>query len=93
MIPPPASHPPEADAPRPAERGDQPLVGKQGVRMIDQRLLHLLVCPVCKVGVAPQGETLQCPQCSRRYPVRDGIPIMLPEEAAGPPVEPEGPTR
>ncbi len=50
---------------------------------IDRRLLEILVCPVTKGPLeydAMHGELI-----SRRaglaFPVRDGIPIMLPEEA------------
>ena len=53
--------------------------------MIDSVLLDLLVCPACG-GESPlhadeAGGLLVCPQCRRGYPVRDGIPIMLIEEA------------
>ncbi|HEY2944418.1 MAG TPA: Trm112 family protein [Vicinamibacteria bacterium] len=47
-------------------------------------LLEILACPVCKTPVVPvhkKGEGLRCNQCKRVYPVRDDIPIMLPEEA------------
>jgi uncharacterized protein YbaR (Trm112 family) len=44
-------------------------------------LLDILVCPVDKSKVVPQGDALVCTQCHRAYPVRDGIPIMLEDEA------------
>jgi LSD1 subclass zinc finger protein len=46
-------------------------------------LLEILACPVCKTPVAlvNGGAGLKCAQCRRVYPVRDDIPIMLPEEA------------
>ena len=49
--------------------------------MIDDKLLEILACPVCKVRVKLEGERLVCTQCTRRYPIRDGIPVMLVEEA------------
>ncbi len=49
--------------------------------MIDQRLLEILACPACKTPVKQDGERLVCTQCGRRYPIRDGIPVMLIEEA------------
>ena len=52
--------------------------------MIDPKLLEILACPVCKIEVKLEGDRLVCIQCGRRYPIRDGIPVMLVEEA-GPP--------
>lgn len=52
--------------------------------MIDRRLLEILACPVCKEKVYLEGERLVCSKCGRRYPIRDGIPIMLVEEAEVP---------
>ena len=48
---------------------------------IDPELLAILVCPVDHAPVADRGTHLDCPSCGRRYPVRDGIPVMLVEEA------------
>ena len=52
--------------------------------MIDPKLLEILACPLCKTEVKLQGERLVCVQCGRRYPIRDGIPVMLIEEAEPP---------
>ena len=51
--------------------------------MIPQDLLDILVCPVCKKPLAlkNEGQSLKCAECRRVYPVRDGIPIMLVDEA------------
>jgi len=49
--------------------------------MIDQKLLDILACPLCKTPVKQEGDRLVCTQCGRRYPVRDGIPVMLMEDA------------
>jgi len=45
--------------------------------------LDILVCPVCKskVELLPDESGLKCVSCRRLYPVRDEIPVMLPEEA------------
>jgi uncharacterized protein YbaR (Trm112 family) len=51
--------------------------------MIDQELLEILACPACKAPVRLEGDRLSCTSCGRRYPIRDGIPIMLVEEAEG----------
>ena len=48
---------------------------------IDPKLLEILACPACKTAVKLEGDRLVCAQCGRRYPVRDGIPVMLIEEA------------
>jgi uncharacterized protein YbaR (Trm112 family) len=50
---------------------------------IPKELLDILVCPVCKapVKLLPDGSGLKCGSCCRVYPVRDDIPVMLPEEA------------
>lgn len=49
--------------------------------MIDPTLLAILACPVCKTEVRLEGDRLVCVACGRRYPIRDGIPVMLVEEA------------
>jgi len=45
--------------------------------------LEILVCPVCRTPVEPTADNsgLKCQTCRRIYPVRDDIPVMLPEEA------------
>lgn len=57
--------------------------------LIDPNLAQILVCPVDH-GDLDQDEAaskLVCTQCGRRYPVRDGIPVMLIDEAEGGPSE------
>ncbi|HUJ72593.1 MAG TPA: Trm112 family protein [Verrucomicrobiae bacterium] len=55
--------------------------------MIDKELLEILACPKCKTAVKLEGERIVCtnPQCGLRYPIRDGIPVMLIVEAEKPP--------
>lgn len=50
---------------------------------IPQDLLDILVCPEdhAKVALTAAGDGLRCERCRRVYPVRDGIPVMLVEEA------------
>ena len=50
---------------------------------IPKELLDILACPVCKtpVQLKADGSGLKCEKCQRVYPVRDEIPVMLPEEA------------
>ena len=50
--------------------------------MISKDLLDILACPVCKGSLSEtEAEKLQCSKCHRLYPIRDGIPILLAEEA------------
>ena len=51
---------------------------------IDPKLLEILACPACKTAVRLEEDRLVCAQCGRRYPIRDGIPVMLIEEAEPP---------
>lgn len=50
---------------------------------IDTELLDLLVCPESKAPVVLDGETLVStdPATRRRYPIEDGIPVMLVDES------------
>jgi uncharacterized protein YbaR (Trm112 family) len=50
---------------------------------IPKYALDILVCPVCKtpVELLTDESGLQCVSCRRVYPIRDEIPVMLPEEA------------
>ncbi|MFA5060444.1 MAG: Trm112 family protein [Candidatus Omnitrophota bacterium] len=49
--------------------------------MIDAELLAILACPACKSDVKHQGNKIVCVKCGRKYPIKNGIPIMLIEEA------------
>ena len=59
--------------------------------MIDEKLLEILACPACKGDIEydEENEKLICQKCGRRYPVRDGIPVMLIDEAELPEEEKE----
>ena len=50
---------------------------------IPTEVLAILVCPVCRKPLHPASDNsgYKCEACRRFYPVRDGIPVMLPEEA------------
>lgn len=49
--------------------------------MINEELLKILACPFCKSDVVLRGDKIVCLKCTRKYPIKDGIPIMLIEEA------------
>jgi uncharacterized protein YbaR (Trm112 family) len=56
---------------------------RSGERSIDPKLLEILVCPVTKTSLDYDAERqeLVSRAAGLAYPIRDGIPIMLPEEA------------
>jgi uncharacterized protein YbaR (Trm112 family) len=49
----------------------------------DPKLLEILVCPLTKTTLEYDAERQELISRKARlaYPIRDGIPIMLPEEA------------
>mgnify|MGYP002845835624 FL=1 len=51
--------------------------------MLDPKLLNILVCPVSKAPLEydKEKQELLCKASGLAYPVRDGIPVMLEEEA------------
>ncbi|GAA3017162.1 Trm112 family protein [Actinokineospora globicatena] len=58
---------------------------------LDQQLLDILACPSddhapLRVGTPddPDADVLTCTECGRRYPVTDGIPVLLLDEAEHP---------
>jgi hypothetical protein len=55
----------------------------ENILAIPKYALDILVCPVCKsrVELLPDESGLKCVSCRRVYPIRDEIPVMLPEEA------------
>jgi hypothetical protein len=60
--------------------------------MLDPDLLEILACPACRGEVREEtgadGDRIACTACGRRYPVRDGIPILLVDEAETPATKP-----
>lgn len=53
------------------------------LREVDPRLLEVLVCPLSKAPLRYDraAQELVCEASGLAYPIRDGVPIMLPEEA------------
>jgi len=51
------------------------------VMALDQKLLDILACPLCKAPVELREQRLCCDHCGRSYRVEDDIPIMLIDEA------------
>lgn len=56
---------------------------------MDAKLLDILVCPICKGSLtySREAQELTCQPCKLAYPIRDGIPVMLENEARS--LEPE----
>lgn len=59
---------------------------------LEPQLLEVLACPCPQhaglrpgLGDDPQADYLTCTSCGRAFPVRDGIPVLLLEEAVGGP--------
>ena len=52
-------------------------------RTVDPKLLEILVCPLTKgpLRYDPDAEELVSEQAGLAFPIRDGIPIMLVDEA------------
>ena len=55
----------------------------KGERSIDPKLLEILVCPLTKTPLIYNRETqeLISEQAGLAYPIRNGVPIMLVDEA------------
>ncbi|PLY15957.1 MAG: tetraacyldisaccharide 4'-kinase [Sedimenticola sp.] len=58
---------------------------------MDRKLLDILVCPICKgkLVYAKKADELICKVDRLAYPIRDGIPVMLEEEARELPADEE----
>ena len=51
--------------------------------LMDSRLIEMLACPVSKAPVffSEARQLIVCPTSKLAYPIKDGIPAMLPEDA------------
>jgi tetraacyldisaccharide 4'-kinase len=58
---------------------------------MDPKLLDILVCPLCKGPLVYRKEALEllCKADRIAFPIKDGIPVMLEEEARKLPAEEE----
>jgi len=52
--------------------------------VIDEKLLAILACPVCKAPLQAEEQALLCTKTHVRYPVEEGIPILLADKAVPP---------
>ena len=65
------------------EMPEMPAPASPEVIRVDPKLLEILVCPLTKGPLDYEAERQELVSRGARlaYPIRDGIPIMLPEEA------------
>lgn len=49
--------------------------------MIEKDILDVICCPACKSELKEVGSCLECQRCGLKYPIEDGIPILIVEEA------------
>ena len=71
------------DAIDPAPGNGQAHGAAYGPRMVDRKLLEILVCPLTKgpLRYDVERQELISDKAGLAYPIRDGIPIMLVDEA------------
>jgi uncharacterized protein YbaR (Trm112 family) len=52
-------------------------------RVLDPVLLEVIACPACHGGLdlSSDARTLACSSCRVAYPVQDGVPVLLGDEA------------
>jgi len=60
--------------------------------VIDEKLLAILACPACKAPLRAEEHALICTRTEVRYPIEDGIPILLVERAEPPHPDVASPT-
>ena len=72
----------EGEGPGPGQASDVP-APRSARGGVDPKLLEMLACPLTKGRLIWKPETceLVSPAARIAYPVRDGVPIMLPSEA------------
>ena len=65
------------------EAETRPAPEAPAARRVDPKLLELLVCPVTRAALSYDAERQELISKAAKlaYPIRDGVPIMLPEEA------------
>lgn len=68
---------------REAATGEEPVTSAADAPRVDPKLLEILVCPLTKgrLDYDVAAQELISRGAGLAYPIRDGIPIMLPDEA------------
>ena len=52
--------------------------------LLQPELLNILICSACGSAVREKGDAIECTACKRRYPIENGIPVMLVDRAEKP---------
>jgi len=49
---------------------------------INKNLLEIICCPICKGSLKEEknGKFLVCEACKIKYPIKEGIPVLIAEE-------------
>ena len=55
--------------------------GSSEEHTLDPKLLEILRCPISHEPLVHKGDQLLCYKSRKAYPIHDGIPVMLVEEA------------
>ena len=53
-------------------------------KVVNPDLLNILICPACGSALREKENTLECAACKNRYPIEDGIPVLLVDRAQKP---------
>jgi uncharacterized protein YbaR (Trm112 family) len=54
---------------------------KREGNVLPQDLVNILICPACGAAVREKENAIECTDCKNRYPIEDGIPVMLVDRA------------
>jgi len=60
-----------------------PSSGASAAATVSAEILARLACPACHGSLAPDAGVIRCIQCERRYPIHDGIPVLIAGRASG----------
>jgi len=63
------------------ESGQSVSSPERGVTPLLASVLDQLACPACFRGLHLNGPRLRCDGCGRIYPIVDGIPVLIVEQA------------
>jgi len=49
---------------------------------IPREIFDILACPLCKSDLeyTKDKKNLVCSKCKRKYPIKEGVPILLPDK-------------